>query len=459
MIELPSKPNLPEQIPALLPRGDGHQFVFYGDACSGVPGALHEQTFAAVNAVVRKLVPRPQFIIFPGDEIAGLTPDADRLRAQWRHWLDREMGWLDRRTIPIWHSTGNHTTYDEMSEAVFREVLDLPRNGPAGQQGLSYFVRRGDLLIVFVHTLWTGSGGEGYVETAWLGDVLKTHNDARHKLVVGHHPVFSVNGFSGPYQRQVAPEVATTFWHTLVDAGVCAYLCSHILAFDTQVHSGVLQICTAGAGTAHRMPEAFEYLHCVQMALDAEGLRYQVLDVEGLVREQLSWPFLPTANDRREKLRHGENRAPFQFPHGDGCIELRFDGQAAVAGEACGVQTLLSTRRAGEMSPIWIGLRGEEQRLTVIVQNSPGRSPHYWNGPNVEAGRSFSIHLMLHAGMGPGGIMCKLAADHGWSSMSAASPWGLERANPSDEWIIGHANGGPADRPFKGVGLVAFVAG
>jgi hypothetical protein len=97
--------------------------------------------------------------------------------------------------------------------------------------------------------------------------------------------------------------------------------------------------------------------------------------------------------------------------------------------------------------------------LTVIVQNAPGRSPHYWNGPKVEAGRSFGIHLMLHAGMGPGGIMFKLAADHGWSSMSAASPWGLERANPSDEWIIGHADGGPADRPFKGVGFVAFVAG
>ena len=130
----------------------------------------------------------------------------------------------------MWHSTGNHTTYDEMSEAVFREVLDLPRNGPVGQEGLSYWIRRGDLLIVFVHTLWTGLGGEGYVETAWLRDVLRTHADAKHKLVVGHHPVFPVNGFSGSYQRDMAPEVATAFWDALVDADVCAYLCSHILA-------------------------------------------------------------------------------------------------------------------------------------------------------------------------------------------------------------------------------------
>jgi hypothetical protein len=458
MTQPSSNTMLPEEIPALLPRGDGHQFVLYGDACSGVPGAPHEQTFAAANAVVRRLAPKPQFVVFPGDEIAGLTPHPDQLRSQWRHWLDQEMGWLDTLMIPMWHSTGNHTTYDEMSEAVFREVLDLPRNGPEGQDGLSYWIRRGDLLIVFVHTLWTGSGGEGYVETAWLGDVLRAQADARHKLVVGHHPVFPVNGFSGAYQRHVAPEVATAFWDALVDAGVCAYLCSHILAFDTQVHRGVLQICTAGAGTAHRMPEGVEYLHCVQMALDAEGLRYQVLDIEGRVREKLSWPVSRASSDKLVKLRHGENQAPFRFPRDDASIELRFGGQAAGLGES-GMQTLLSTRRAGELPPIWIGVRGKEQRLTVIIHSAPGRSPHTWNGPGIAAGRPFDIHLMLHAGMGPGGIMFKLAANHPWSSMSAASSWGLERLSPSEEWIVGHANGGPVDRPFKGVGLAAFAAG
>jgi hypothetical protein len=40
------------------------------------------------------------------------------------------MAWLDRATIPVWHTTGNHTTYDVMSEEVFRAVLDLPNNGP-----------------------------------------------------------------------------------------------------------------------------------------------------------------------------------------------------------------------------------------------------------------------------------------------------------------------------------------
>ena len=236
---------------------------------------LHEKTFASVNAVVRRLEPPPEFVLFLGDEIAGLTADPAELKVQWRHWLEREMAWLDREAIPLWNTTSNHTTYDEMSEAVFREMLrHLPRNGPRGQEGLSYWVRRGDLLLVFVHTGWTGLGGEGHVETAWLRDVLHRHADARHKLVVGHHPVHPINGFSGAYQREIGPEHAAPFWDALVEGGVFAYLCSHILAFDVQVHRGVLQVCTAGAGTAHRMPEGIEYLHCAQAALDADGLRY-----------------------------------------------------------------------------------------------------------------------------------------------------------------------------------------
>ncbi len=222
------------------------------------PAPLHERTFAGINAAVRRLTPPPEFILFLGDEIAGYTADAETLHQQWRHWLDQEMGWLDRHAISAVAHDQHHVTYDTMSEAVFREVHDhLPHNG-RGQEGLSYWVRRGDLLIVFVHTLWTGLGGEGHVETDWLRAVLHQHADARHKLVAGHHPVHPVNGFAGAYQRDVGPEHATEFWNVLSEGGVLAYLCGHILAFDVQVHRGVLQICTAGAGTAHRMPEGVE---------------------------------------------------------------------------------------------------------------------------------------------------------------------------------------------------------
>ena len=117
------------------PQKAGHQFVCYGDCCSGILDGSHEATFASVNAVASRLNPQPEFICFLGDEIKGLMADETVLRQQWRYWFEKEMAWLDREAIPLYHTTGNHTTYDTASETVFREVMaHLPRNGPPGAQ-------------------------------------------------------------------------------------------------------------------------------------------------------------------------------------------------------------------------------------------------------------------------------------------------------------------------------------
>jgi hypothetical protein len=448
-----------QPIPAILPRGAGHHFVLYGDSCSGIAGAPHAENLAAINAVLRRLDPPPEFIIFPGDEIMGLAADPHELRSQWRHWLNEEMGWLDRTATPLWHATGNHTAYDRMSEAVFAEVLDhLPRNGPPAQAGLSYFVRRDDLLLVFVHTLWSGLGGEGHVETDWLRTVLRQHSDARHKLLIGHHPVHPINGFSGAYQREIGPEHAGDFWDALVEHEVLAYLCSHILAFDVQVNRGVLQICSAGAGTAHRMPEGIEYLHLVQAALDAEGLRYQVLDTAGQIRERLSWPVALPPSEVWRPVSAGESKAPFVSAPGlDRIVAFRIAGHAAGAG-ASAPQTLLSAFRSGIRAPLWIGLSGPDQRLTVIIGPEPRRSPHYWFGPPLASAKPFDLQLLIHAGMGPGGIICRLAQSEAWSSLMGASAGGAERLEWPERWSAGHGQGGRDDRPFQGGDLRIWVA-
>ncbi|HTR87879.1 MAG TPA: GNAT family N-acetyltransferase [Reyranella sp.] len=442
---------------ALLPREGGHQFVVYGDSCSGIAGAPHERTFAGINATLQRLSPPPEFVVFLGDEIAGLTANPDELRAQWRHWHEREMGWLDTRTIPLWQTTSNHTTYDRMSEAVFSEMhVHLPRNGPPGQEGLSYWVRRGDLLLVCVHTLWTGLGGEGHVETQWLNRVLRQNADARYKLVAGHHPAHTVNGFAGAYQRDIAPEHASAFWDTLVDNGVLAYLCSHILAFDAQVHRGVLQLCTAGAGTAHRMPDGIEYLHGVQAALDSDGLRYQVFDSDGRIRERLSWPVALPAVDRWKILPTGEGEAAVTgAASSNRIVALRFTGRTA--GNIAEAQTLLAAFSPGTTAPLWIGLQGPEQKLTVVIGPEPRRSPHYWIGPSLASEATFDLRLLIHTGMGPGGILCSIGENGPWSSLVAASAWGAERLAWPGRWNVGHGAEGTDDRPFRGTSLVASV--
>ncbi len=364
------------------------------------------------------------------------------------------MGWLDRDRIPLYHVTANHTVYDAMSERVFADVMaHLPANGPADQIGLSYWVRRGDLLMVFVNTMTLALGGEGHVETEWLAATLAAQNDARVKLVVGHHPVFPVNGFEAPFQREVGPPHGAALWDLLVEHRVLAYVCSHILAFDVQVHRGVLQITTAGAGTAHRMPEGVEYLHAVQAVIDDDGLRYQVLDADGHRREGLRWPpDLPPVSGWAELSDGTGDGAP--PAHGPLDAAIRAWRVVGRTGGSAGSQTLIEGSGEGAaLAPIWVGLTGGDQRLTIVRGSAPGRSPIMWFGPSLGSERPLDLQIALHGGMGPGGLLWRPGEDTPWSSMRGASATGVEGLGPVRRWSIGEGAGGSDDRPFRGQDL------
>ena len=431
-----------QAIPCLRAGEGGHQFVVYGDSCSGMAGARNEANLSEVNAAIEALDAQPDFICFLGDEIMGLASDPVELRRQWRHFFAREMAWLGRGTTPLYHTTGNHTVYDEGSEAVFREAMaHLPL-----EDGLSYVVRRGDLLLVFVDTLDLRCGGEGTVDIDWLERALSEHAEARCKLVFGHHPVFPVNGYFGDYQRQLERETGRRFWDALRRHGALAYFCSHILAFDAQVQAGILQVCTAGAGTDHRMPEGAEYLHFVQVALDQAGLRYQAIDRRGEMREWLSWPLElpPSASWRRfepssaaalgRDCLHDHERAMLVAWR----IELAWHEEHDRR-----PRTILSARARGEAMPsFWLGAAGVDRRLTALLSPAANRSPHRWLGPALMGRRPASIQVALHSGMGPGGLLWRWHDDEPWSSLLGASAWGIERLAWSHDWRIGELGRG-----------------
>ena len=429
-------------IPTIKPADTGHHFVIYSDSCSGLPGTLHEQNFRQINEVIAALDQAPQFICFPGDEIMGLTTDRDRLRRQWTYYFEKELAWLDRAAVPVYHTSGNHTVYDGMSESVFRETMaHHPQNGPPDQRSLSYFVRRGDLLMIFVNTLWSGTGGEGTVETEWLDATLAQNADAGHKLVFGHHPAWTVNGYVGDYQRNLERDNSRRFWDLLVRHGVLAYVCSHILAFDVQVHRGVMQICSAGAGTAHRMPPDAEYLHIVQAALDDCGLRYQVLDRAGQVREWLSWPWSTPSSHCWKRFSSAAARSlPADCLGQLDKVQLicwQISGELDTMPDGAPQMFLRADANDDALPWLWLGASGVDNRLTALLSPWANRSPHRWTGPPLPQGRTFSIQFALHSGMGPGSLLWRWSDAEVWSSLIGASTWGAEKIPWSHNWRIG----------------------
>lgn len=380
-----------QPIAAIRPNGPGISFVWYGDCCSGIPGGANEANFAAVNAVFQRLDPMPDVTFFVGDSIVGGKIPADESRSQWRYWIDREMAWYVGLGIPLYHVTSNHNTTNVVGEAVFREIhTDIPLNGPGDQPGLSYWIRKDDFLYVFVNTNFSGRGGQGHIEHEWLDQVLTEQSDARSKLVIGHHPIFGVNRYDLYPLWRVDPADGQPFWEVLARHGVLAYVCSHILAFDVQVHDGVLQICTGGAGTYGMrlglMPEPFEYFHLVQGALDASGLRYQVLDTDGQAREWFRWPepaletLAPMSSDLAAL-------PPAPDPDSAWIARFHIEGTAQPSEND---QTMLSGWDGPET--LWIGLE-PGNRLTVRLVPEAGHGAQRWQGPALPSGESFALDI------------------------------------------------------------------
>lgn len=457
-------------ISALLPRGGrGHQFVVYADCCSGVPGAKFEPNFAAVNAAVARIHPQPDFIIFPGDHILGITQDYAALRQQWHYWLHTEMSWLRKRSVEIYHTTSNHNTYDVESEQVWRDVFpEIPCNGPAGQEGLSYFVRRGEFLLVCVNTAYSGLGGNGHVEHEWLDRVLYANGDAAYKFVAGHHPALTVNGYERyPFWR-IVPDEGESFWDVLAKHRVQAYLCSHIIAFDVQAREGVLQVCTGGAGTNYGpggfMPGRTEYHHAVQFAVDPAGTRYQVIDTNGTVRERLEWPIsLPPADEWEQVTPVGAS-AKFGCAWDDSSHNLgddwlcawRISGVLHHIASGKNTQSLLCGWDDLEgAATIWIGFEGCPPVLTIKLVTESGMGTQTWTGTVVTPGKPFDFHLALHSGMGPGGVLYRLEDASPWSSLQSSASTGAENLVWPRKWDIGHSQSGISDRPFLGKNLRA----
>ena len=449
-----------KSIPALLPREEsGHHFVLYSDCCSGIPGTPLEKNLQSVNSMVARIHPQPEFIAFPGDAVSGYTKDYAELRRQCNYWQGTEMKWARERRVPLFQSTSNHNTYDAGSEKVFREVhADLPQNGPSGQKGLAYWFRRGDLLYVSTHQ----PDQRMPIDHAWLDQVLNDNADARFKFVAGHYPVFPVNGYMAWPLWCFPPDQRQPFWDLLVRHGVHAYLASHIIAFDCQVHEGVLQMISGGAGTAYGpggfMPGRSEYFHAVQIAVDEQGLRYQVHDPTGSVRERLRWPLdLPPVDHWQPVDNRNAHTLLKPIDFTSEIVAFRIRGILAnLAGNSD--QTLICGVDSGEgVEPIWIGV-DDSGRLLVRVVPLSGDGWQVWKGPRLVVGQPFDFHVALHPGMGPGGVLFRSDESTVWSTLKGTSSKGCENLKRPQRWVIGHGQSGMADRPYRGESISIHVA-
>jgi hypothetical protein len=65
--------------------------------------------------------------------------------------------------------------------------------------------------------------------------------------------------------------------------------------------------------------------------------------------------------------------------------------------------------------------------------------------------------MVIHGGMGPGGLLWRETGRDAWSSLAGASAWGAERLRWPSCWCVGQ-EAETADEPFAGSGLTVSAA-
>jgi hypothetical protein len=441
-------------------RADGDlELLLLGDSCSGVPGARPAANFRALVEAILMHAGPADALCYLGDHVAGYVASDVELRAQWRHFLDAEFRPLAKRYKRIHHLPSNHTAYDAISSAIYDEMLsDAERNGAVARKGLNYAVRDERALLVFLNTADLANRGDATIDVEWLHETLDIHSSAPLKLVFGHHPIHPVNGYGAHPLWRVSPELGRRAWSLLREAGVSAYICSHILAFDFQVRDGVIQLCSGGGGTEYGpgglMPAASEYHHFVECVFRPGALRCRVYDVNGRLREAAVWPI--ALEDGADAVPLTDSGQPFALPApplwrdrpaDGGCLILSFSGVTPDVGPPA---TILCGWRQQEGPPVlWIGFEGATLSLVVKAVPAPGRGQQVWVGPSFILGQDFEIELALLPAAGPGGVLARVRAA-AWSSLASNGAEGLSRMAWPELWAVGNGPEGRDDAPYRG---------
>lgn len=150
------------------------RFLYIGDQQNDIKS----QWSRVIREAVLK-APDARFIANAGDLVSD--PFDDQM---WYEWYDGA-GWL-YRTIPSLLTPGNHDMGSDAANKTWRPQFILPRNGPEGQEELSYYVDYQGVRLISLN----GEAYDDKTQLKWVENVL-SDNPCAWTFVVTHKPLYS----------------------------------------------------------------------------------------------------------------------------------------------------------------------------------------------------------------------------------------------------------------------------
>ncbi|AGS24546.1 metallophosphoesterase family protein [Rhizobium etli] len=384
--------------------------LFLGDSCIGTDPD-HAATLATVVELASGLIDRHDVsaAIFLGDQVMGYC-GRDELRSQWSAFHAGAMRRLSEKLQTLRHIASNHVWYDEQSAHEYQAQLGPPE----------WAETIADIQFVAINTARIDRHGDAGIDCQNLENALSRLDPGKPIIVVGHHPIWPVNGYDRAPQWVAPADEGEEAWRIMRKHDVRLYVCSHIIAFDVQLKEGLAQICTGGAGTKYgpqsAMPGQVEGPHLVlasglgshRMVIERIGVAPTMREVWQLTREADGW--------RHADLRRVDLSADMMVPP-------NATGYGFIINRTSGDEGSLEIT-AHEEGPAICAIEYADNRIIVNMTLAPGEDPRQWTAKS--AGNWSSAQVDVVAATGPGGVLLRL--DNGpQSSMTSAAARGLEQ--------------------------------
>lgn len=230
------------------------RFVVMGD-CRG-PGQnnpINKSELTVIVNLISDMKPKPQFVVFNGDMafIGGKTKGDTTNLEQWNGVMyPITVNPHQENEIRLYPTIGNHELYDGQKDASgkkrctlfnqanYQDVYKkhLPKNGPAGYEGLAYSFEFGQgpeksyfVIMDSFHIEANHNRDYWYqkfvkAQRDWLADKLEKHHNSPYIFVVSHMPIYPVK-----IERN---DTLDRVWKILDHYNISAYFGAHEHLYD-----------------------------------------------------------------------------------------------------------------------------------------------------------------------------------------------------------------------------------
>lgn len=199
----------------------------------------------------------PDFTLNAGDIMdARWWDNAEQVRTKTEEYWGGFKRRFDERGMTLYLAPGDHEYGDDGGLKIgpiarafgeeFSRQMDMPRNGPENHLGRTFYVRKGNLLIITLDTFEdTGDHFDytvGPEQLAWLEETLKANQDAEFIIAQGHLPIVGPVRSKNSSASMLVDGTDSGLWKLMVEYGVDVYLCGEHHRITVKKRDGIWQI-------------------------------------------------------------------------------------------------------------------------------------------------------------------------------------------------------------------------